>query len=390
MTPVPDTFDTTDTQKLMEVLAITRALTAEHNLNTLLTKIVEAVTRLLGAERSTLYLLDQATGELVSHIAQGANVREIRLPPGVGLASLAIATGETVMIPHAYADPRFNRAVDLASGFVTRDMLVAPVFNPRAERIGAIQVMNSRNGFSPDDVVVLEALAASAGVALDNARLYEHIEIMIGSFVNTVAASIDARDPQTAGHSRRVASYAQSVSNELQLSSKGTRLIHLAGLLHDYGKIGVPEAILTKPGSLTAEEMLSMRGHATLSREILANVQFTRELNRIPDIVFQHHERMDGEGYPRGLRGEEIALESRILAVCDVFDALTARRYYRDPASAADAFAYIESNTGNQFDGEIVAAFGSALAPMIAGAMEAPNPALGAVAARDAALVGRI
>jgi putative nucleotidyltransferase with HDIG domain len=349
----------TTNQKLLDVLEITRALTAEVNLNRLLLKIMDASTRLLDAERSTLYLIDSASGELVSTIAQRAEVREIRLPIGVGLAGYVAATGEVLIVPDAHRDPRFNPEYDVRTGYRTRDVLAVPVHNRRQERIGVIQVMNSRNGhFGPSEIALLQALASSAGVALENARLYERIDAMLESFIRTLAASIDARDPQTAGHSLRVAGYAAQLVRQLGVDPRQQKLVYLAGLLHDYGKVGVPEAILTKPGRLSDDEMQVMRGHATISHEILANVQFTDELSRIPEIVYQHHERIDGRGYPRGLRGSEISFEGRVLAVCDVFDALTQRRYYREPISHAAALDYLADNKGTQFDPDAVDAFG--------------------------------
>lgn len=348
--------------KLMEVLEITRSLTAEVQLDSLLEKIMDAATRLLDAERSTLYLIDAPRGELVSKIAQQAEVREIRLPIGQGLAGYVAASGQVLYVPDAHRDSRFNPAVDLLTGFRTRDVLAVPVHSSRRERIGVIQVMNRRGGsFGLAEVALLQALASSAGVALENARLYEKIDVMLQSFVRTLAASIDARDPQTAGHSLGVAGYAAQVAVEMHLSRPTQRLIYMAGLLHDYGKIGVPEAILTKPARLTEAEMAIMRNHATLSHEILVNVAFTEDLNRIPEIVYQHHERIDGGGYPRGLRGDEISLEGRVLAVCDVFDALTRRRYYREPIAHAEAFAYVRDNAGTHFDTDAADAFGRIL-----------------------------
>lgn len=388
----PDPLELTSSTKLLDVLDVTRALTAEINLDVLLAKIMDAATRLLESERSTLYLIDRKANELVSKIAQRAEVKEIRLPLGTGLAGHVAATGEMLLVPDAHLDARFNPEFDLRTGYRTRDVLVVPVKNTRNDRIGVIQVMNSRGGtFDATDVAVLQALAASAGVALENARLYERIELMLQSFVSTLAASIDARDPQTAGHSLRVGGYAAQLVRQLGVTPREQKLVYLSGLLHDYGKIGVPEAILTKPARLTDDEMSVMRGHATMSREILVNVEFTEELNRIPEIVYQHHERMDGGGYPRGLRGPDISFEGRVLAVCDVFDALTRRRYYREPITHSEAFAYIVDNKGTHFDPDVADAFGVILARE--GGMTEWHPlqvAAGQEAAREAEAVGRL
>lgn len=352
----------TAAEKLVEVLEVTRALTAEVDLDALLAKVVDAAGRVLDAERSTLYLIDPADNSLVSRIAQRFGSGSIRLPMGTGIAGSVAISGQPVILEDAHADPRFNPSFDLQSGFTTRDMLAVPVRNSRHTCIGVLQVMNGRGRrLGPADVSLLEALASSAGVALENARLYERIGVMLQSFVRTLAASIDARDPQTAGHSQRVGGYATRLAQEIGVTPAQQRLIYLSGLLHDYGKIGVPEAILTKPARLTDDEMQVMRGHPGMSREILLNVQFTEDLHRIPEIVYQHHERIDGGGYPRGLSGPDLCFEGRLLAVCDVFDALTARRYYREPITQAEAFAYIHDNSGTHFDPDVVAAFGTVL-----------------------------
>ena len=153
----------------------------------------------------------------------------------------------------------------------------------------------------------------------------------------------------------------------------------------------MPEAILTKPGRLSDDEMTIMRGHATISHDVLRQVQFTDELNRIPEIVYQHHERIDGGGYPRGLSGSQISFEGRVLAVCDVFDALTCRRYYREPISQTEAFGYIQENAGTHFDPDVVEHFGRILKRE--GAVTEWHPeqadAVNAVA-REAQLLGRL
>lgn len=379
-------------QKLLDVLEVTRALTTEIHLDRLLIKIMDAATRLLEGDRSTLYLIDPLRHELVSKIAQQAEVKEIRLPISAGLAGHTARTGEVVNIPDAHQDDRFHRDFDLRTGYRTRDVLVVPVTNSRNERIGVIQVLNRRRGVaSCEDIALLQALASSAGVAIENARLHEKIDQMLQSFMRTLAASIEARDPQTAGHSVRVGGYAAKVVQEIGVDSQRQKLVYMSGLLHDYGKVGVPEAILTKPGRLSGEEMAIMRGHATISYEVLRQVQFTDELNRIPEIVYQHHERIDGGGYPRGLSGSQIGFEGRVLAVCDVFDALTSQRHYREPASHAHAFGYIRDHAGTHFDPEVVAAFGRILRRE--GTLSEVHPVAGeaiTAAVIDARMVGGI
>jgi HD-GYP domain-containing protein (c-di-GMP phosphodiesterase class II) len=179
---------------------------------------------------------------------------------------------------------------------------------------------------------------------------------MFDSFINTMARTIDARSPQTAGHSGRVAFYAQKVALELGMTPEQAHLVYLAGLLHDFGKIGVPEAILTNPGGLSEAEWVLMRNHVVQTREILSNMYFIGELKRIPIVAGQHHERLNGKGYPQNLTGDKIEFEAKILAVCDVYDALTIKRYYRNPMTSQEAINYMTGLAGIEFEGACIAA----------------------------------
>lgn len=177
------------------------------------------------------------------------------------------------------------------------------------------------------------------------------------------ASSLEKRDPYTAGHSERVAQYAVNIAEELGLAADELKVIHLGGLLHDIGKIGIPDHVLNKPDRLTAEEYDIMKQHPVIGEELLRRVYTASELlnsserERMLEIVLSHHERPDGRGYPHGLTEEQIPLYAKITAVADAFDAMTSNRAYRHAMSQEQAAQILESGKGTQFWPPAVEAF---------------------------------
>lgn len=180
----------------------------------------------------------------------------------------------------------------------------------------------------------------------------EQIQLMSLQSITTIANMIDAKDPYTEGHSRRVAEYSAQLAENLGLAKEQVDNIRTIALLHDIGKIGVSDQILNKSGKLTDEEFVKMREHTTIGSEIIKNVE------TIPDIydgVRHHHERYDGRGYPDGLAGEEIPFVARIIAVADAYDAMTSNRVYRKHLPYNIVIAELEKYSGTQFDPQIAA-----------------------------------
>jgi HD-GYP domain-containing protein (c-di-GMP phosphodiesterase class II) len=344
---------------LLALLEIGRELSAERDLDALLNRINRGVRRLLDAERSTLYLVDRESGEIISWKMEGNAYIEIRLPRGIGIAGIVAQTGETINIPDVYADARWaGQEYDRSLGYRTRSMLCMPLVNRQQEIIGAVQVINRRGRpFDADSEAMLAALCSFAAIALENSRLVESLRRAFDSFVQALTVAIDSRDRSTAGHSQRVTAYCLLLGAEMSLPDDTLDLLRQVATLHDVGKIGVPEAILKKPAQLTDEERTAMMRHVSESERILRNVEFTASLKAVPLCAGQHHERMDGHGYPCGLRGDEISLVARIVHVADAFDALTYRRYYHEPQPAALARAIIERDSGTDPDPLVVAAF---------------------------------
>jgi len=212
-------------------------------------------------------------------------------------------------------------------------------------------------GFDDEALDFLTAVARQAGLAMENLYLLDEQKRSLESFIRTLAASLDARDDTTAGHSARVGAIASGVAREMGLSAEDSRAVYYAGLLHDYGKIGVRDDVLLKPGGLTQEEYAHVKQHPQHTYRLLSKMRFPEDLADIPLVAASHHERWDGSGYPCGLKGEQIPLGSRIVAIADAYDAVTEERCYNDPMTPQEAMSELTLASGTYFDPEVFEAF---------------------------------
>jgi GAF domain-containing protein len=344
--------------KLDLILDVTRRLMSITDLDALLRDMATVTTQLLDADRATIFIVDRERGEIWSRVALGTGAGEIRQAIGVGIAGLVAATGDTVNIPDAYEDPRFNPEPDHRTGYRTKSLLTFPMTGQNGRVIGVFQVVNKNGGgeFTADDEETLSSLAASAAVAVENAQLIAEQRRLWTTLIETLAVTIDARDQQTAGHSQRVTRYAEVIGRALGLEGIELEKLRAAALLHDYGKIAVRDQFLLKPGKLDDAEFEYMKAHAEKTGEFLAHLVFPQDMREVPVIAAQHHERMDGKGYPRGLPAERILLGARIVAAADVFDALTAPRYYKPAYTLEKTLEIMDGMAGDHLDPAVVAA----------------------------------
>ncbi len=204
------------------------------------------------------------------------------------------------------------------------------------------------------EATLLEASALMLGSHANNHRLFQDLEQLIVGITHTLVGSIEARDAYTSGHSDRVAMMGRCLANKLGLSRDECQDIFLCGLLHDIGKIGIPDHILQKPGRLTDEEFAAIKTHPEIGARLLRGL---RPLEKLLPGVLHHHESVDGTGYPHGLKGDEIPLMARILAVADAFDAMTSDRPYRNGMPLAKAESILREGRGTQWDSDVVDAF---------------------------------
>lgn len=347
------------------LLQASSELAASLDLDEVLQAAIEAAVRSLRLDTGAIYLLDGVD------LVLGATTPP--LPPGFPGRFQRAPLAEH---PHAERCLRESRPVALAdwspdelsdaeravcAARGLRSLLFVPV-EVSGEPVGAF-IVGSVGRLHPVgdvDVGLCRALAHEIGLALANARLYASLQRSHEELARAYDATIEGwslalemRDDETQGHALRVSALAVELGRRLGLPEP--QLVHLrrGALLHDIGKMVVPDAILRKPGPLTEEEWAVMRKHPEHGRDFLVKVAY---LAPALDVPYCHHERWDGSGYPRGLRGEEIPIAARIFAVADAFDALTSDRPYRQAWSREDTLAYIQSESGRQFDPGVVAA----------------------------------
>jgi putative nucleotidyltransferase with HDIG domain len=266
-----------------------------------------------------------------------------------------ITKGVSTFARDASSDARFAGGQSVI-GYGIRSVMCVPL-RTTDQILGALYV-DSRSGpgrFSEEDLELLAAIGNHTGVALHRVRLIGELERLLLDTVRAIAATIDAKDGYTHRHSERVAALATRIAAEMGLNTDTQEVAQLSALLHDVGKIAVPDSILNKPGKLTQEEFAEMRKHPVHGARILANIQSPMVSAVLPGVRY-HHEKWDGSGYPEGLRGDEIPVLGRLLGVADFLDALTSARAYHSPKSVDEVVQLIANGAGSQFDPEIAAA----------------------------------
>jgi HD-GYP domain-containing protein (c-di-GMP phosphodiesterase class II) len=245
---------------------------------------------------------------------------------------------------------------DAAFAGLGRTAIVHPV--SRDNRVIGVIIAGDKQGedeaASSVDTKLIGATATNMAIFLENAALYDDLNAMFMGTLEALTASIDAKDRYTCGHSLRVASLTQQLARRAGLDDHTIGRMRVAGLVHDVGKIGVPESVLLKPGALTSEEFDWIKLHPEMGYRILKDIP---QLNDILPGVLYHHERWDGGGYPKGLAGEEIPLMARIIALADAFDAMSSNRTYREARSRREVLTEITQNAGRQFDPSLAPLF---------------------------------
>jgi putative nucleotidyltransferase with HDIG domain len=216
----------------------------------------------------------------------------------------------------------------------------------------------SREPYSFEDRKLLQEVSADVATNIENAntvenmkRKYSELQKAINGIVHAVSILMGSRDPYTAGHQRRVAELAREIAREIGLSDWQTTGVFVAGLLHDVGKVSVPAEILSKPGQITASEFDIIKCHCQVGYDILQRIDFPWPVTR---AILQHHERLDGSGYPEGLRDSQIIIEARILGVADVVEAMSSHRPYRPALGLKKALTEIKRSSGVLYDADIV------------------------------------
>ncbi|MBI4054538.1 MAG: GAF domain-containing protein [Elusimicrobia bacterium] len=317
--------------------------------------IVENACKLLQTSTASLMLLDDQ-GELRVVASKGlvqSAVEQVRIRRGEGIAGRVVEKGQVIFVEDPAKDPRYLPAdpvIDCQHPFVCVPLWV------RNKTVGVLNVHTPQplQRFEDPDIKLLTILANQAAIALENLDLYDDLQTFYLEMVQTLARAIDAKDAYTHDHADRARQTARKLAHALGLPDEMVRYVEYAALLHDIGKIGVDETILQKPGKLTAEEYEVMKRHPAIGHQILAPVKF---LGPVARMVLYHQEWYNGQGYPEGLKGEEIPLGARIVAIIDAWDAMTSDRPYRKALPREKAISELRKGAGTQFDPRAVEAF---------------------------------
>ena len=347
--------------QISELMEISSILNSSLEPRVVRKKAVEAITRLLDCEVGSLLLLDEEAQELYFEVAlgeKGDKVKKIRLKVGEGIAGWVAKNNEAVLIDDVKEDPRHFFGADEKSSFETRSMVCAPMVLQK-KVIGVLQAINKleQRKFTAEDLELLKSLSHQVAIAVDNARLHEELR---ETFYQTAEALVDAtekKDPYTGDHTKRVMKYSMAIARYLDFTDAEMENLRLASILHDVGKIGIEDSVLRKASELDQSEFEKIKVHPELGEEILGHIKM---LKKVLPGMRHHHERIDGKGYPDGLKMEEIPIIARIIAVADTFDAMTTNRPYRKALKDDEAALELKHHAGTQFDPIVVEAFNKA------------------------------
>ena len=333
-------------------------------------KALEATCKLLKCETASLLLVDSKSGELYWETALGETgshlKKSFRLPiDNRSIAGYVAMSGESVMINDVEKDPRYFKKASQSTGFKNLTMLCIPL-RAKGKIIGVLQALNKLEStvtrssqhdwpdFYESDLKLLENLGHQVAVAIENSKLYEDLKASFYGTVEALAEAIEKKDHYTGGHTKRVVHYSMCIAKYMDLTPEVIERIRLGALLHDVGKIGIEDQILKKEAPLDPPEWKVMQTHPQQGFDILNRVDGLKDV--IGGMRY-HHERWDGKGYPTGLKGEEIPLIARVIAVADTYDAMVSTRPYRKGLDPQFAFDEIVRYRGTQFDPCVVDAF---------------------------------
>lgn len=343
-------------EKVDLLLSFAKVMAKESELHALLETMADYAKDLISADRCSIFLYDAKEDELWTTVAHEAD-EEIRIPADTGVAGFAALSKEIQIVVDAYNDFRFNPKVDQITGYTTKSILTVPLLNHNDEVLGVFQALNKEDGlFNMNDAEMLLLISNYASKSIENALLYTQLTRTQTQIITKLSSAAEFKDADTSMHTRRVGFYAAIMAKGLRLPSKDIELLKLTAPMHDAGKIGISDAIIHKPGKLDVEEFHEMKKHSVLGYDLLFD-EDNNFLRTAAEIARDHHEKVDGTGYPSGLIGEEISLFGRITAIADVFDALTTKRPYKDPWSFEEAFGYLHTNAGTHFDTTLVDIF---------------------------------
>jgi putative nucleotidyltransferase with HDIG domain len=334
---------------LIPLFEISKLLVTEIDLAHLFKIITEVLVKEFSVDRVSLMLIDEASGTLLIRASHGLSsdvALKARRKEGEGVSGLVLKHRKPLIISAGkHPDPEVMATINREN--MPASSMSVPLIG-KNKLFGVLNVSKfSGAPFSTSDLQIALILSSQVVTAMENASLYENLRENYFRTVQALVAAVEAKDPYTRWHSANVAKYAVSVARDMEMDSSQLEEIHIAAILHDMGKIGISELIISKPAGLNQEEFDIMKDHPAHGIRILEPIGFSPA---IINAIYQHHERFDGRGYPQGLAGEEITLAARILNVADTIDAMVSERPYRGKISIQGVLLELEREAGGQFD----------------------------------------
>ncbi|MFH1791265.1 MAG: HD domain-containing phosphohydrolase [Candidatus Omnitrophota bacterium] len=350
-------------KNILEILLeVSRKTSSSLDMQTVSGIILKHARSFVNADYSALFLLDDESKHLILIGADGFSKNQmdnLNLLRNLEEINAEVVKKRKTLVFTNMAKKIADNKIRLrhAGAKFPLGAFIAVPLNKDNKVVGVLIVSNDKAGkmaFTEQHKKLLYTLANHVSIALLNAKLYKELKDLFLNTVESLASAIDARDRYTHGHSRRVAQYAVAIAEEINKTPDFIGNVRLSGLLHDIGKIGIRDSILSKTGPLTDEEVIKMRAHPTIGLKIVETVINYQGVIR---GIVEHHERLNGSGYPNKLYNDGISLEGRIIAVADTFDALTTTRPYQAPYTAKEAMLEIVRCSGDLFDPCVVKAF---------------------------------
>jgi putative two-component system response regulator len=366
------------TDDLEDLLNVGIALSSIHHLDSLLDFILQEARRLTGADAGTLYRVKN--GKLIFKVSQCQSLADrwgeermrqmyqsLEMPISresvagyVALTKEVLNLADVRKIP-AGAAYHYDPTWDERAGYVSQSMMVVPMLNRQERVIGVLQLINALQGgqvvpFDRRSEKMTFSLASQAAVAIENAELTEGLKQAHLDTIFRLALAAEYRDKETANHLKRMSHVCGQIAQGLGWSREEIEMLLWSSLMHDVGKLGIPDRILQKPGKLTSEERTIMEFHTVIGGEILKGAE-APVLQQSQIIALTHHEKFDGTGYPRGLKGDQIPIVGRITILSDVFDALSSRRVYKEPLPEGEVLTLLEEGRGKLFDPSLLDLF---------------------------------
>lgn len=353
-----------ENEKQLLIEKLWERINPEETGDKLLNGIMNIAASTLGVLALSVLLLDDENQRLYFRYANGPvgeELKRLHISRQSGIAGWIVRNGKPLIVNDPERNSSFYNHIDSVTGFKTKTIIGAPIIIDN-KVAGVIEAMNKTNGdpFGKDDLKVLLEIADTTARAIESTRLSDDL---LNSYRGTVAgicSLADCRDINGEGHSRRVTELSLKAATELGLSSRAMRNIEYASLLHDIGKLSIPERIMIKAEELTREEWIRIRKHPITGYMALRDIPFLKEASR---LVLYHHERYDGRGYPEGIQGEDIPLGARLISAADAYDYMTTGHTHREAMTPSRAFAELTRNAREQFCPVAVKALGIGLNP---------------------------